>query len=446
MSGYADGWAMALSRAESAHLLRRVGFGGSDAEVDALVGRSRSQAVDTVMDLAGQPPATYPPPSGEGDWKDWANTSRWWVDRMTTSSHPLAEKLTLFWHGHFACGFEKIGQIRAMWDQQTIFRTHGLGSFPTLLEEVSVSSAMLVYIDNETNVAGAVQENFARELMELHTIGVGNFTEADVVAMARAWTGHNVVGWTGSTYDLTYRFRPERHDSGPKTLFGITADWDGTGRHGGRSTLDELCWGTKQAATARFVAAKLFRFFAHTSPSAAVVQGLADRFVASGLDLAALVREILLHDEFWAPTTRYALVKTPVEFTVDALRRTSASAPDWIPWLLASMGQELFNPPNVAGWGQNGYWLSTASSWARGELAWNLAWRARDLGFLDGLASATPAVGVQRIFDALGIVEPSPATRNRLESWFATARSSYSWAIQPHAVVLGILSPDFQLA
>ena len=209
---------------------------------------------------------------------------------MRTSPTPLAEKMTLFWHSHFACGFEKVQDMSAMQDQHTIFRQYGMGDFGELLRRVSISSAMLVYIDNESNVAGGIQENFARELMELHTIGVGNFTEADVVAMARAWTGHNVVGWNGSWYDTTYHYYANRHDNGQKTLFGITDNWDATGQYGGRSTINELVYGVKQADTARFIARKLFKFFVNISPTDTTVQNLANVFVGAGMNIAALVR------------------------------------------------------------------------------------------------------------------------------------------------------------
>ncbi len=438
---------MALSTEEAAHLLRRVGFGGTPDEITTIKNAAnRAAAVDLVMDLSAEPPASYPAPSSEGSWRDWVNTSNWWVQRMRTSTTPLAEKMTLFWHSHFACGFEKVQDMAAMQTQHSILRTYGMGSFEELLRRVSISSAMLVYIDNESNVAGGIQENFARELMELHTIGVGNFTESDVVAMARAWTGHNVVGWNGSWYDTTYVFYPDRHDNGQKTLFGIADNWDGTGQYGGRSTIHELVSGAKQADTARFIARKVFKFFVHITPSDATVQNLANTFVASGMNVAALVRQVLLTAEFWDPATRYQLVKSPVEFVVSALRRTGIETPEWVHYMLESMGQTLFEPPNVAGWAQNGYWLSTASSWARGDLAWYLAWQADGAGFFDGLRDLQAAAGVQRMFDDLGIVEPTAATRARFESWFATARTQYSWAIQPVGVVLGVLSPEFQLA
>ncbi len=450
-----------VTTAEAAHLLRRTGFGerrlltGESAASDPwriihLTALSRQQAVDYVMGQA--PPAVaYPAPSVEGDWLDWVNTTRWWVDRMITTPAPLVEKMILFWHSHFACSFEKVGDWPAMRNQFDLFRTHALGHFPTLLTQVSLGSAMLVALDNESNVASGIQENFARELMELYTIGVGNFTEADVVAMARAWTGYNVVGWNGVFYDIDFEFHSEDHDHGQKTLFGITGNWDGTGLAGGNSTITELCTGARGLLTARFIARKLFKYFIHITPSDAAVNQLADSFIAANWDIGVLVEAVLMRDEFWDAASRYQLVKNPIEFVVSALRRTRIASSEHVHYQLSEMGMAPFDPPSVAGWPQNGFWISTANSWARGAFAGHLGWRADDYGFFDGLSAGTATQGsattaVNRMFDDFGVNEPSAATRTRFEAWWLTSRQQYSWSIQPYGVVLGALSPDFQVA
>ena len=151
---------------------------------------SRTAAVNRLFDTSVTPglPFWRVFNSGEQHWEAQTKMIDWWVDRMITSQPTIEEKLTLFLHGHFATGREKVEDARLMWDQHRTLRNLGKGSFQTLLERISFGSAMLIFIDNETNVVGAEQENFAREFMELHTIGNGNFTEADVVSMARAWT------------------------------------------------------------------------------------------------------------------------------------------------------------------------------------------------------------------------------------------------------------------
>jgi uncharacterized protein (DUF1800 family) len=300
---------------------------------------------------------------------------------------------------------------------------------------------MLVYIDNESNVAGAEQENFARELMELHTIGVGNFTEPDVVAMARAWTGHNTIGWTGTRWDTTYRFYPERHDNGNKTLFGITRNWDGP------DTITEICRGAKQQTMARFIARKLWVWFANASPSTTLVNQLATTFLAADLDIAALVRAVLLRNEFWGPASRWALVKSPAEYMADFLRRTGLPVADAaVRWHMAPMGMTLFDPPNVAGWGENGYWVSTSTAWGKAGFVANRRWHlSSDRGFFAGLADLAPDAAVDEMLETFGIYEPSAATRSRLRQWFVETRDEDRWAVATNAIVVTALCPDFQV-
>lgn len=432
-----------LSRSDAAHFLRRVGFGGTETEIQYFTGRTRLQAVTEAMDFSTAPAVVAPPVYGPNNqWEKWVSGLEWWVERMRSTTKPLQEKITLFWHGHFCSEQWKVSDMGAMFDQNNLFRTQGLGNFHSLAQAVSIGPAMLVYLDNATNRVGAEQENFARELMELFTLGVGNYTEADVVSMAKAWTGHNSVGWNGTFYDATYVYRPERHDNSIKALFGLTPrNWNGP------EALTEIINGSKRPQCARFIARKMYRYFANANPSDATVQYLADAFAGSNMDIATLVREVLLHEEFWGAQSRYALVKSPIEFVVSVLRRVPIPTDDaGLSWSMESMGQVLFNPPNVAGWGQNGYWLSTATAWGRGQWLSGMRWRLADLGFWATLEDMTAANAVTAIFNDLGIVDPSPNTRSQLQSWFTSMRSSASWAIQPNALIMGGTCPDFQLA
>ena len=263
---------MRLDRPAAAHLLRRAAVGGTNQQVNSFFDLEREEAVDRVLDTSVTPSVPgLSFASGDDDWRLQEKMIDWWVDRMITSTPTIEEKLTLFLHSHFATGRDKVEDAQLMWQQHRLLRAHGQGSFRTLLEKISFDPAMLIYLDNETNVAGAEQENFARELMELHTIGNGRFTEDDVIAMAKAWTGHNTVGATRENnwqYDPSYIFRPEDHDNSQKTLFGITRNWDAM------ETLDELCYGVKATATSDFIARKVFKFFVHTNPSQATVDQL----------------------------------------------------------------------------------------------------------------------------------------------------------------------------
>ena len=435
--------AQPLTSSDAAHLLRRVAFGGTTGEINALVGLSRSDAVDHVLDVSGAPSIVPLPTFHPGQlYAEYVDVVTWWLNRMVTSSTPLQEKLTLFWHGHFATGSNKVGSMVPMFGQNLTLRSGALANFGDLCQAIAIDPAMLEYLDNARNVSGVVNENFAREMMELFTLGVGNYSQADVVAVARAWTGHNNRGSTSSGYDFSYVYDATRHDGGSKTLFGITRNWNGP------DTIDEIVNGSKRAVCARFIARKMFQFFAYGGPSDAVVQTHADAFVSANMSVRALVRSILLSDEFWAPSSRYARVKSPTEFVVDVLRRTQIPvvSSGLAEWALAPMGQALFDPPNVAGWGQDDYFLSTSMAWARGAWLLNMRWEASKRGFLAGLETRSASDAVQTIFDALGIIEPTPATRMRLEAWFARAVQQDVWGVAFNALVMGAMSTEFQLA
>ena len=449
----------ALTTDDAAHLLRRVGFGGSAAEIAALAGLTRAQAVDRVMDLSAAPGVSRPFGGSAEWWEAQRPAHGWWIDRMARTPTPLQEKMTLFWHSHFAVGVNKVGHMGAVWDQVQILRSGCLGSFQSLVQQTSVSPAMLVYLDNETNVVGAEQENFARELMELHTIGVGNFTEADVVAMAKAWTGYNTHRQHHHGDDISHLYVAAAHDNSQKTILGSTRNWNGP------EAIDHLCFGAGRTATSRFVTRKLWRFLVHTSPNRASVDGVAAMFAAADLDIATLVRETLLHEDFWGPAARFALVKSPVEFVVDLIRRLGLRvdvggggddgqwlSSDGLFWLMGYTGQTLFEPPNVNGWGVGSSWLSTATAWARARVLSSVRWRTARMNVfgdpddvVNGLRHMSPAAGVQRILDQFGITHPSSATRSNMESWFATVQSRDSWALHPNAVMVAGLSPEFQL-
>jgi uncharacterized protein (DUF1800 family) len=430
-----------LTSQDAAHLLRRVGFAPTATEIQSFTGLTRSQAVASVMDLSSAPPVVRPAVDDrDNEWDCYVTAQEWWVDRMRTTTKPLQEKITLFWHNHFCSAQEKLYDMGAMFDQNQKFRTMGLGGFHELCQAIAIDPAMLVYLDNATNRVGAEQENFARELMELFTLGVGHFTESDVVAMAKAWTGHNIVGWNGSFTDPTYVFKANRHDNTLKTLFGIQQNWNGP------PAITEIVLGSKQNECAHFIARKMFKYFAHTNPSDAIVDALAAVFVGSTMNISSLVSAILLHDEFWSAASRWALVKSPVEFVVDVLRRLNQPASvAGLPWAVEGMGQILFDPPNVAGWGQNAYWLSTATMWARGDWLTHLKWQLDGWGFWSGLQGMSAAAAVQKIFDDLGIFEPSTQTRTQITAWFNSAKSTDSWSIQPNALIVGAMCPEFHV-
>ena len=460
-----------VSAADAAHLLRRAGFGGSSSEIAALVGKTRAQCVDAVLGFEDGDPLPQGPDVGQPGWivndEQWHVHERvieWWADRMATLPNPTAapgsppavagdlpiyERLAFFWHDHFACNQDKVGDIVAMWDQLRLFRRMAMANFADLTRAVSIHPAMLVALDNQHNTSWEPQENFGRELMELYTCGVGHFTESDVVAMTAAWTGHNTVGWNNAEefWDSTYVYESDSHDHGDKTLFGITANWNGVAQHGGeRDTIDELVFGVRQDATAQRIAGLMFRYFANLQPSEQTIDDIAAAFTASGMELSALVRAVLLHDDFWAEASHWSQVKNPLDFVVSIIQRTGAPASSFaLRWRMEIMGMVPLNPPSVAGWGKGMAWLSTASAWGRGHFASSLRWNDDLSGQLDGLGQMSRTDAVDEIFAFYGVEDPSAATRDRLLQWFDDALASHSWSISPQARMLGALVPEFQV-
>ena len=367
-----------------------------------------------------------------------------WVNRGPATPSPLIEKLALFWHSHFACGMEKVENSIAMWEQNQLFRSDGLGDFETLLQKVSVGGAMVRYLDNETNKVGAPQENFARELMELHTIGVGNFTENDVIEMARAWTGYSVVGWNpaGKFVDTRFVYRAGDHDNGQKTIFGITRNWDGP------ATITELVNGSKRSQTASFLARKLWHYYVNDNPSAAEVDTVANALKNNGMSIRAALRALLLHPTFWADGTRHAIVRQPVEWSVDVLRQMGIPAPQAeLSWLQPMMGQYLFEPPNVAGWGTHDYWISTSGIWGKGRFIQFIGWQDQVVAKFQILEDLNPDQGVTHILETLGLGDDvTAASKAALRAWIVDAKAGYRWTLKHNALRIGALLPEFQSA
>jgi uncharacterized protein (DUF1800 family) len=305
-----------------------------------------------------------------------------------------------------------------------------------LAQAVSVQPAMLEYLDNAENVVGSPNENFARELMELFLLGLDRYTQAEVEAAARAWTGYGV-----DRDARQFVFRERRHDGGPKTFFGITRNWNGP------QIIDELCTGAQQPVLARFIARKLFVFFAHPDPTPAVVDGLAGEFQRSGLSIRALVRAILLHDEFWSPAARTGLLRSPTEYVVTVLRATGLGAAEVNPqWWMEAMGQQLFYPPNVSGWRNNGAFVSLSAWQARASFARHVTWIARERGLLDGSEQRSVSAAVQAALDLFVVDNPSAATRAALERFVAAERAARGWAERPNLFTATALCPEVHAA
>lgn len=268
-----------------------------------------------------------------------------WLMRMIQTNAPLREKMTLFWHGHFAC---RSNNPMFAQELNNIQRTHALGSFRTLLVEVSKAPAMLQYLNNQQNRKGRPNENFARELMELFTLGIGNYQEQDIKESARAFTGWN--------YDKDGRFqlRPNFHDEGNKTFFGKTGNFDG------ESIIDMIL---EKPETAKFIATKLYVFFVNEIPDKAHIAELANHFYTSNYDISEVLKKMFTADWFYEPKNVGTKIKSPIEFLVNLSREFSVSynKPQVLISLQTSLGQYLFNPPNVAGWPGGKTWIDSSS-------------------------------------------------------------------------------------
>lgn len=429
-----------MPSADAAHLLRRAGFGADAAEVAALSALPTwTHAVDRVLDTSASPPDPIPAAVEDRDdpwYPPWVAGVGHWMDRMATSPTPLVEKMTLFWHGVFTSSTDKM-YSRLVFKQVRTYRRLALGDLHDLAQAMAVDPAMLVYLDNETNTVGNPNENFARELMELFLLGQGHYDEGDVAAMARAWTGHGLDRTTER-----YSFSPTRHDGGTKTIFGITRRWDGP------ETITEMVRGSRQEACARFLTAKLWSFLAGPQVAPATLDALAGAFMASGMQVRALVRVIFLHPDFRAPATRTGLLRSPAEWMAAAMRALDLPSSVVHPeWFLERCGQRLYTPPNVGGWRANEGWISTSTAWGRASFAGYLRWKASDAGIFGGYGDLAPAVAAQRALDRFGIDDPSPVTRASLEAFVAREQTARRrWAVPPGLVALTMLSPDFQMA
>ncbi|HUR88018.1 MAG TPA: DUF1800 domain-containing protein [Ramlibacter sp.] len=373
-----------MSADEARHLLIRTGFVPSAGEVRAFEGRSAEQAVDDVISAARRaqplhalppeaisaPPAAVAQKTMSRDERQMARREQiregfgikeWWMREMVESPTPLAERLTLFWHGHFATSQQKVVRADAMWRQHELLRANAMGSFRDMLHGIARDPAMLVYLDGARNRKEAPNENFAREVMELFTLGEatqgGGYTEGDIREVARAFTG-----WSLERDDLSFRFRPAMHDFGTKTVLGHTGSFDGD------QVLDILL---DQPQAARFIVEKLWVEFVSPTPDPREVERIAQRFRSTNYDIAVAMRELLLSREFWDAANRNSLVKSPVELVVGAVRELGIRPQDVRPMVQksAQLGQNLLVPPNVKGWPGYTEWINATTLLERRRFA-----------------------------------------------------------------------------
>ncbi len=426
-----------------AHLLRRSGFGGTRAEIDSLTPMDWPDIVDQILDTSPNPGIDQNVPNLNPDNTSWSERyigiTHHWFERARTVPRPVQEKMTLFWHGLLCSGLDKVNEHYLMFDQIQLFRSAGLGDIVELYQKMATQPAMLDYLDNKDNRRGSINENFAREVMELFTLGQGHYTEEDVAASARAWTGHGLTRY--DSYPRTYIFEADRHDNDPKTFMGVTANWDGP------EILNHILLGPKQRDAARFISAKMWSFFAYPNPEPALVDDLATAMINGGMRADVVLRAIFNRPEFRSEKAKTGLVRSPIEFTVAALRHTNLTSDDIDPqWYVGEMGQSMYEPPNVSGWRQNGYWISSSAMWAKARFASNLRWQAYDREFLADSPELLAEISVTRALETFGVFNPSSQTMASLNNFVTTERSTSRWAESSGLIFLSLLTPEFQLA
>jgi uncharacterized protein (DUF1800 family) len=384
-------------RLKVAHLLRRAGFGSTPAELDQYSALGFDATLDQLLhperidDSATD--QVVPPfaldPTDQSARRQIEQAKLWWFNRLLTTRRPLREKMTLFWHGHFATANSKVNNPPLMLRQMQLFRDTGMGNFEALLQQVTRDPAMLIWLDNRENRKVAPNENYAREVMELFTVGLGNYTEDDVHEGARAFTGY--------TLDRTFTsiFRPATYDAGQKTFLGQTGNFDAD---------DVLGILVRQPATARFITTKLFRYFVYDTPDPSAIDRLATTFTSSNFDIRTTLHDLFTGPEFLSSQAFHGVIKQPVDFVAGAIKALgSQNVGTDTTQTLRLMGQDLLNPPDVGGWRGGEAWINAGTLFERFNLAERLA-AGRDPSkpLYTDIPGQVTALGIQ---DAGGLVD-----------------------------------------
>ncbi|VGO15249.1 hypothetical protein PDESU_03831 [Pontiella desulfatans] len=384
----------------AAHLLARSGFGATPEQIEAAENRPMEEVVDRIL----TPATDIAPPSWIGPGVDEKPNYKelqqglneeekqavrkiiqqeyneqqrelvgWWINRMVTSPSQLQEKMTLFWHGHFATSSRKVRIPYMMYLQNQTFRKHGLGNWKELVTAVSQDPAMLIYLDNTRSKAGAANENYARELMELFTLGEGHYSEQDIKESARAFTGWMVDSKKYAFRDATAPLPPKKgkpqknryHDEGSKVFFGQEGHFDGH---------DIIRIILEQEQASKFMVAKLWRFFAYEDPEPELVDQLAAEFRLNNYEIAPVLRAMFMSKAFYGKKAIRTQIKSPAQWLAGSCIVLGIDEPD--PGFgmnaMRTLCQELFAPPNVKGWDGGYAWITTSSLTQRYNLASSL--------------------------------------------------------------------------
>ena len=433
-----------LDERSAAHLLRRAGFGGTPDEVRHYASMPVGAAVESLVRFPAAAAQQAPPDNvyspvptlsqyGRAGLRALSPDQRkeinrsirsnevgsiltmqlWWLNRMLSGPAPLQEKMTLYFHGHFTTAAVQKGVSPAMvYNQNQLFRSSALGNLREMTRAVSKDPAMLVYLDNDANFKLHPNENYARELMELFTLGVDHYSEDDVRNSARAWTG-----WRFNRFTETADFAPQLHDDGIKTFLGQTGNFTG-------DDIVNIIFAQPQCA--RFFAGSLLSAFVYDDPEPELIEGVARLLRKNDYELAPVMSTLLRSNVFYSERAYRALVKSPVEFVVGAYRTLGLPKIDGavLP-VLKQMGQVLFYPPNVAGWPGGANWLTSDTMIARQNFLKRLldSQTIETSSWLRGLPMQPKDAGLALVAAILQ-GDASPASRVQVDGYLGGAGSA----------------------
>lgn len=454
-----DPWDAAKVR----HLYRRAAFAPTVTEVAEALQRQPSDVIDTLLATPPQdaPPSwitnrPYPSPLNtqqQTDYNNWIRELReWWIRRMLTRPLNVHEKMVLFWQNHFTSQYSVVGVPQYMALQHLTIRQFAMGNVRDFAKAITVDPAMLVYLDGVRNVVSSPNENYARELQELFTIGIGNYTQTDVQQAARALTGWTING-------LNSVFVPSRHDSGVKTFYGQTGNFDA-------NDIVDIIF--QRPETASFICRKLYRYFIYEIPDESIVSQLAELLISHDYEIAPVLNVLLKSQLFFDPLIMSAMITSPVEKMVGAIRQlwmtispTSNVIPSYVRAQTIGMGQNLLEPPNVAGWPGYREWISSTTLPLRNAFTDAIV-QGHDINNAN-IGFCVNALTFARLFpnpnDAVGLVSsiaahliPIAVSQRRSDMLLQTLLDGialYDWNIddpQAPAHVQGLLKVIFRMA
>jgi uncharacterized protein (DUF1800 family) len=409
-----------------AHALRRLTFGPNPELVNRFATEGPAAAASAIeWALAAPERQILPAQLGK---EDWDPNLRGWVDNLRSPDSGVHEKLVWFWHSHFATSAAKVSNQVLVHGQQRLFREHGYGNYRTLLRAVLTDPAMLLYLDASYSNVAAPNENLSREMLELFTLGRGNYTEADVKAGALALAGYEADYETGAV-----KFNAESALGGEVTYLGRR------GRLGVDDLVDILC---AHSALAPHIAGKLYRYFVGGEPSAERLAELAQVFVSNQLEIRPLVEAIARSEDFIS--VRMNRPRFALEWFTGALAAIGPFRPeedqDVGPWVLEQLDQLPYQPPNVAGWSLGQRWLSPSQQLTRAAYVWGISWKMQPID-----QSATDMVAAT--LERCSLFDVSQSTRNTLaEAATATAGAADALSVSRRLITVALCSPEFALA